>query len=64
MENSGASFKVNEHLLNAHRKQVENQLQQEIATAVHCCELDNLAGESYGESMSKLNMSINGNGVF
>jgi len=59
-ENGASTFKVNQHLLNTHRKQVENQLQQEIATAVHCCELDNLPADSYGESMSKLNMSING----
>lgn len=59
IQENGVALKINEHLLNAHRKQVETQLQQEIATGVHCCELDN-SGDSYGESMTKLNISANG----
>jgi len=56
------SFKINEHLLNAHRKQVESQLQQEIATAVHCCDSDN-SQDTCGESMPKLNLGLNGKTV-
>jgi len=59
IQENNIAFKVNEHLLNAHRIQVENQLQQEIATSVHCCDLDH-SQDSCGESMAKLNMSING----
>jgi len=54
---------VNEKLLEAHKKVVENKLQLEVARTVcysHNDETDESSGESTMEIMSKLNLSRNG----
>ena len=54
---------VNEKLLEAHKKVIENKLQLEVARTVYFSqadETDESSGESSNEILSKLNLSRNG----